>query len=402
MPSLGSASSQDVLIDINQIVPYRKNNRTHPKKQIETIAKSIKEFGFNQPIVIDEKYEVIIGHGRLEAARLLGLNSVPCVQLTSLTEQQKRAYRILDNKLQNDSDWSLENLADELVWLKENHWDLPEWTLDDLDALFPQEEVTVEEDEYNAEEEIVTDICVGDVIKLNRHTVTCEDSTSFWYEGIVPKLLITDPPYGVEYDPSWRNKAGVNKNTKKQGKVQNDDRADWREVWENINADVAYVWHASSKTEIVLASLRAAGYESVCQIIWNKDRFTLGRGDYHFKHEPCWYAVKKGKRHNWQGARDQSTVWDIKAREDSGWGHGTQKPIECMSRPILNNTEPNDIVADPFLGSGSSLIAAEQTGRILYGIELEPKYCQIIINRYKDYCDSNGIDCHITVNDAEY
>jgi len=403
MPNSKEDLNRETLLDLSSILPYPKNNRTHPKKQIETIAKSIKQFGFNQPIVIDEKNIIIIGHGRFEAASFLKMKKVPCIKLINLSEEEKRAYRILDNKLQNDSDWQLDNLQDEFNWLTANEFNLEEWTLDDLFKFFPKEEIDFNEDSFQTQE---TDaehaIQLGDVIKLNKHTVTCADATEFWYTDLQTVLLITDPPYGVNYDPAWRKEAGVNKNEKKLGKVANDDKADWREVWQSINAQVAYVWHASSKTEIVLDSLRAANYLEVSQIIWNKDRFTLGRGDYHFKHEPCWYMVKKGKKHNWQGARDQSTVWDIKARDDDGWGHGTQKPIECMLRPILNNTKEGDIIADPFLGSGTTLIAAEKSKRVLYATELEPKYCSIIIERYKDYCLKNGIKCQITINDSPY
>lgn len=215
-------------------------------------------------------------------------------------------------------------------------------------------------------------------------------------------LMVTDPPYGVEYDPTWREKAGVSKNKAKMGKVQNDHRVDWSESYKLFNAQVAYVWHSGRYTKEFALSLEDAGFEIISQIIWNKERFALSRGDYHWKHEPCWYAVKAGKNHNWQGARDQSTVWDINAREDSGHGHGTQKPLECMARPIRNNSKAGDLICDPFLGSGTSLIAADQLGRVCYGTELEPNYCQIIINRYQAQCQKDEKEFECTINGEPY
>ena len=150
-------------------------------------------------------------------------------------------------------------------------------------------------------------------------------------------LMVTDPPYGVEYDPKWRARAGVNTNTRKMGKVKNDDRANWKDAWALFPGEIVYVWHAGRRTSEVQRSLEDCGFEIVSQIIWAKDRFALSRGDYHWQHEPCWYAVKKGSKHQWCGARNQSTLWSIKAREDGGHGHGTQKPVECMRRPIENN-----------------------------------------------------------------
>ena len=206
--------------------------------------------------------------------------------------------------------------------------------------------------------------------------------------GERPVLMVTDPPYGVEYDPSWRKKAGINNSHGMMGKVENDGRVDWKDAYAVSNAQVAYVWHADRHARHVAENLDDAGYEIVAQIIWAKDRFALSRGDYHWQHEPCWYAVAKGRSHNWQGARNQSTLWEI-ARlssnkdysEEDVWGHGTQKPIECMQRPIENNTAQGDLTYDPFLGSGTTLIAAHRTGRRCYGCELAPKYADVILRR---------------------
>jgi len=193
--------------------------------------------------------------------------------------------------------------------------------------------------------------------------------------------MVTDPPYGVEYDPEWRAKAGINKNKGKMGVVQNDNIADWSPAWALFKGDVVYVWHAGKFASEVQQSLTASGFETVSHIMWKKDRFALSRGDYHWQHEPCWYAVRDGANHQWAGARDQSTVWDIARADDSGHGHGTQKPLECMLRPIQNHTSPT--VYDPFLGSGTTMIACENLGRKCRGIEIDPGYVAVCLERFK-------------------
>lgn len=197
------------------------------------------------------------------------------------------------------------------------------------------------------------------------------------------QLVVADPPYGVDYDPAWRERAGINQNTARLGRVANDTRVDWGEVYQHIAAPVLYVWHAGKFAGHVQASLEAAGYEIVAQIIWCKDKFALSRGDYHWQHEPCWYAVARGQHHHWQGARDQSTVWHI-PREQAGegeWGHGTQKPVACMLRPLLNNTALGEVVADPFAGTGTTLIAAHRAHRSARLVELDPCYADVILRR---------------------
>jgi DNA modification methylase len=192
--------------------------------------------------------------------------------------------------------------------------------------------------------------------------------------------MVTDPPYGVEYDPSR-----TSDNPLKAGKVLNDDRADWREAWALFPGDVAYVWHASMFTHTVLESLESCGFEHRAMIIWGKERFTLGRGHYHWQHEPAWYVVKKGATGHWQGDRSQATLWSINAREDAGHGHGTQKPIECMRRPIENNSKAGDEIYEPFSGSGTTIIAAEQTGRRCYAMELSPTYVDVAVRRWQQF-----------------
>jgi DNA modification methylase len=220
--------------------------------------------------------------------------------------------------------------------------------------------------------------------------------------------MVTDPPYGVNYDPKWRNDVkGAHKPIKAAGSVQNDDKVNWSLAWHLFPGSVAYVWHAGKFCSEVEKSLTESEYEIISQVIWIKQHFALSRGDYHWQHEPCWYAVKKGHNHNWQGARDQATTWEIsnlncfgksQADGEERTAHSTQKPIECMARPIRNNTAIGEYVYDPFLGSGTTLIAAEQLGRILFGVELSPAYCDIIVKRWKDYMIKNNKSFYIKKN----
>jgi DNA modification methylase len=210
--------------------------------------------------------------------------------------------------------------------------------------------------------------------------------------GAKPHLLVSDPPYGVEYAPEWRNEAGVSTTTR-TGKVANDDRADWREAWALFPGEVAYVWHAGIHADVVAESLRACDFEIRSQIIWSKPRFVLSRGHYHWQHEPCWYAVRKTATGHWQGARDQATVWAIGSGgdEDEATFHGTQKPVECMRRPMINNSAEGDGVYEPFAGSGTTVIAAETTGRICFAMELNPAYCDVVVGRWQKLTGGKAI-----------
>jgi len=195
--------------------------------------------------------------------------------------------------------------------------------------------------------------------------------------------IVTDPPYGVEYDPDWRNRAGLS-TTRRTGKVENDDRADWREAWALFPGQVAYVWHGALHASTVADSLMACGFDIRAQIIWAKDRLVLGRGHYHWQHEPCWYAVR-GQGH-WSGDRKQTTLWQIAGRsEDAETIHGTQKPVECMRRPIENNSSPGQAVYEPFSGSGTTIIAAEMTGRACLAVELSPAYVDVAVARWEAF-----------------
>ena len=271
---------------------------------------------------------------------------------------------LADNRIALNAGWDLEMLNLELRDLSVMGADLEAlgFTAQELAAALNQDdEGLVDENDVPAVAAVAVTV-PGDIWCMGAHRVICGDSTDpaivkALLGDVLPMLMVTDPPYGVEYDPGWRAKAGLNKSKSKLGKVRNDDRADWRDAWALFRGDVAYVWSAPGPLQVSsFESSVAAGFEIRQQIIWAKERFALGRGHYHYQHEPCWYAVRKTG--HWVGDRSQTSLWQIKSREDDGHGHGTQKPVECMRRPMLNNSSPGQAVYDPFLGSGTTLIAA--------------------------------------------
>jgi DNA modification methylase len=354
---------------------------------VAQIAASIREWGWTTPVLVDEAGGIIAGHGRVMAARTLGIAEVPVMVARGWTDAQKKAYVLADNKLALNAGWDDALLRVELEDLKFQGFDLGLTGFADLElaALLAEttEGLTDPDDVPDAPAEPVT--VPGDVWVLGRHRIVCGDSTDALVvgralNGVKPHLMVTDPPYGVEYDPTR-----TSNNKAKSGIVLNDDRADWSEAWALFPGDVAYVWHASMFTTTVLASLEASGFEHRAMIIWAKDRMTLGRGHYHWQHEPAWYVVKKGGTGHWFGGRDKTTVWNIKAREDGGHGHGTQKPVECMKRPIENNSSPGQAVYEPFSGSGTTIIAAEMTGRACHAIELSPAYVDVAVKRWQAF-----------------
>lgn len=383
-------------VEIEKLIPYARNSRTHSDTQIAQIAASIKEFGFTNPVLVDGDNQIIAGHGRVMGAQRLNLTEVPCIRLAHLNNAQKRAYVIADNKIALNAGWDEEMLRLEIGELKDFDFDLSLIGFDssEIDQMLALNDATTQgntdEDEVPEEQSRVISN-IGDVWLLGKHRLMCGDSTSATdveklLGGGMPHLMVTDPPYGVEYDPTR-----TSDNKAKSGKVLNDDIADWREAWALFSGDVAYVWHASLFTHVVLDSLEACGFERRAMIVWAKDRMTLGRGHYHWQHEPCWYVVKKGATGHWVGDRNKTTLWSIKAREDAGHGHGTQKPIECMRRPIENNSNPGDGVYEPFSGSGTTIIAAEQTGRACYAMELNPPYVDIAVRRWQNFTGKQAI-----------
>jgi DNA modification methylase len=365
------------------------------------VVDALQQVGAARSIVIDEDNIILAGNGVTEAAAEAGITRVRVVEAdgheliavrrTGLSLEQKRALAIYDNRTGELATWNFEQLA------ADNDAGLslqPFWTQEEEAALFRGKAVTAgrtDPDDIPAERP--TGIQRGDLFELGRHRLLCGDATTpadvaRVFGDVTPLLLVSDPPYGVDYDPTWRAQAGINHNTRKMGRVANDDQADWRQAGALFPGTVVYVWHAGLKASIVETSLVVSGFEVRSQIIWAKDRMALSRGDYHWQHEPCWYAVRSGQPGHRTDDRTQTTLWTIPAREDNGHGHGTQKPVECMARPMRNHGVSD--VYEPFAGSGTTIIAAEQLGRRCLAIEIEPRYLQVAIDRWEAFTGSTA------------
>lgn len=390
----------DIRTDYRQIgdlVPYARNARTHSDAQVALIAGSIREYGFTNPVLVDGENGIIAGHGRVMAARQLGMIKVPVIELAHLTEAQRKAYILADNKLAEQAGWDKDLLAIEVADLTALGVDLIDIGFDpaEIDALLGGTKPDPREDKV-PDPPVVPVSRPGDLWVMNGHRLLCGDATHAESVGrllgsVRPHLMITDPPYGVAYDPAWRNAVGAAK-TRRTGKVLNDHRADWREAWALFPGDVAYVWHGALHATTVAESLVACGFAIRSQIIWAKERLVLSRGDYHWQHEPCWYAVREKATGHWTGDRKQTTVWNIASRDqDAATIHGTQKPVECMRRPMVNNSSPGQVVYEPFSGSGTSIIAAETCGRLCFAMELDPAYVDVAVLRWQALCGATAI-----------
>jgi DNA modification methylase len=379
---------------VSKLIPYPRNPRRNDHA-IEQMAASITEFGFKIPILIRRDGEVVDGHLRLKAAQKLGLSEVPVILCDEWTEAQVKAFRLMVNRSASWADWDADLVKLEIEDLKLLDFDLNLTGFDPLEIdnfLFGDLEAKSEEAIPERRAEPVSQF--GDLWSLGRHRVLCGNATSAeavdrLFGTDVPVLMVTDPPYGVDYDPRWRERAGLGRQ-RQTGTVPNDDRVDWSAAFRLFPGDAAYVWHAGVHAAEVASTLESAGFRIRAQIIWAKQHFALGRGDYHWQHEPAWYAVREGKSSRWSGDRTQSTLWQVAnlnpfggSSEEAATGHGTQKPVELMRRPILNNSVRGDIVYDPFLGSGTTLVAAHLTERICYGLDVDPRYVDVIVRRWQ-------------------
>ncbi len=381
---------------IEALIPYARNARTHSDAQVAQIAASMQEWGWTNPVLVDEGGQIIAGHGRVLAARNLGLAEVPVMVAEGWSEAQKKAYVLADNQLALNAGWDADMLTNELADLKGSGFDLNLLGFSDIDALLAGKGTAGLTDPDAVPEAGARAVAtLGDVWLLGGHRLVCGDSTDAAAVGAClgqerPHLMVTDPPYGVEYDPNWRNEAdranGKPYGASAVGIVKNDDKADWREAWALFPGDVAYVWCAPGPLQCTVHdSLIEAGFDIRSQIVWVKSQLVIGRGHYHYQHEPCWYAVRKGATGHWHGDRKQTTIWQIPKPQKSETGHSTQKPVECMRRPMENNSVPGNAVYEPFSGSGTTIIAGEQSGRRVLAIELNPIYVDVAIKRWQDF-----------------
>lgn len=389
----------DTLADPRTLQDHAKNRNKHSDEQVERLAKLYGYHGVRHPIIVSSLSGCIVaGHGRKLAAIKAGIKEMPVVFQSFADEVAEYAFIQADNAIASWADLDLAGINADLGDLGPD-FDLEMLGIEDftLDIAEKLEPGCDEDDVPDARSE--PKVVRGEVYILGNHRLMCGDSTvQTDYDKLMigqkPLLMVTDPPYGVKLDQSWRDKALGDKALGKGNAnlVSNDDRADWYDVWAISNAQVAYVWHASSFTDVVMDSLRRAGFDVKQQIIWNKSVMVMGRQAYHWKHEPCWYAVRKGADQNWVGDRKQVTVWDAAppthimggSKEDKT-NHPTQKPILVYEIPIENHTRKNDLMYEPFSGSGSAFIAAEKHNRRVYGMELDPIYCGVILDRWQKF-----------------
>jgi len=392
---------QEVAVD--KLIPYAKNSRTHSPEQVAQIAASIKEFGFRNPILVDG-VGIIAGHGRLMAAQKLGLDQVPTIDCSDMTESQKKAYIIADNKLAMNAGWDNAMLTIELQDLEDEGFDLSLTGFDDkeLDALLN----VIEGTDGLTDEDAVPDVPeepktkLGDIYILGNHRLMCGDSTSIdavekLLESQKADLLFTDPPYGVSYE------GGHNKK-KRQGIIadtlQGDDLTDL--FYESLSTAVTwlkdgaalYVWYASGKSIETYASLAKLPLKLRAVIQWYKVKSGLGAfmSQYIPNCEPCMYLHKEGCSPSWYGPTNEKTVWELK-KESTNSYHPTQKPVELPERAITNSTKQGDSVLDLFGGSGSTLIACEKIGRLARVMELDPKYCDVIVKRWEEFTGKKAV-----------
>ena len=379
-------------IDINLLKPYANNPRKLTPKAIEKVAESLKQFGFRQPIVVDNDNIIVVGHTRYQASRKLGYTQVPITKINNLTKEQINAYRIADNRTNEEAEWDDELLALEIKDLEMKDFDISLTGMDkpELDKiLFEEKQGNTDDDEVpEAPEEPITK--PGDIWQLGNHRIICGDSTlpETYQKLLADKkvdLYLTDPPYNVAY---------VGK-TKDALTIQNDKQTDdqFQEFLKNAFTNSTeylklggsfYIWHSDSEGLLFRLAVNDANLKLRQTLIWSKNTMVMGRQDYQWQHEPCLYGWKEGASHTWYSDRKQTTILNFE-RPTSSKLHPTMKPVKLISYLINNSTKQEDIVLDSFLGSGSTLIACEKLQRICYGIELDPKYCDVIIKRWENF-----------------
>jgi len=384
-------------VPLASLKPFERNPRRITKDAFDRLKKRIERLGYHQRMICQPDGGIIGGHARLKALRELGFKDVKIlVPSRELTMEEFREALISDNG--QFGEWDMEILSADFEPEELIDWGVPEALIGDFTQAAPSDGLTDDDEVPELQADTITR--AGDVWLLGNHRLSCGDSTNATdverlLKGIKPHLMVTDPPYGVEYDADWRNKAkradGTSIGASAIGKVENDSKADWTETWALFPGEVVYVWHAGNKAHVVAESLIKSGFDIRAQIIWAKSQFVIGRGHYHPHHEPCWYAVRQKGTGHWAGDRKQSTLWQIDKPRKSETGHSTQKPVECMLRPILNNSSEGQAVYEPFSGSGTTIIAAEKSGRHCYAMEIAPAYVDLAVRRWQQFTGQQAI-----------
>ena len=384
---MSKTTTEMQLVAISKLIPYVNNARTHNTQQINKLRSSLREFGFINPVIIDREFNVIAGHGRIMAAKEEGINEVPCVFVDYLTEAQKKAYIIADNRMAMDAGWDEELLKVEIEALQAEDFDLSLTGFDEKElAGFFDTFDNAKEDDFDVDTELgkppVTK--TGDLWLLGNHRLLCGDSTkeksyTLLMNGKKANLVVTDPPYNVNYQGT----AGKIKNDNMENEKFYQFLFDAFTCMAKAMAEDAsiYVFHADTEGLNFRKAFADAGFYLSGTCIWKKQSLVLGRSPYQWQHEPCLFGWKKNGKHQWYSDRKQTTIWEFDKPKKNG-DHPTMKPVPLLAYPIKNSSMSNCIVLDPFGGSGSTLIACEQTGRICHTIELDEKFCDVIVKRY--------------------
>jgi DNA modification methylase len=386
-------------VDVDRLVPYARNARTHSKEQILQLRSSLREFGFVNPVIVDKDFNIIAGHGRVLAAKAEGLTEIPCVFAEHLTEAQKKAYILADNRLALSAGWDEELLALEFADLKELGFDL-EMTgfgAEEIEKLFADSGGDVKDDDFDltAALEQAAFVLPGDVWTLGRHRLICGDATDAdtvrkLMDGRKANLVLTDPPYNVDFKGSSGLK--IKNDSMKADQFYSFLLSSFHNLAENLESGgSAYIFHADTEGENFRRAFREAGFHLSGTCIWVKDSFVMGRSPYQWQHEPILYGWLKTGTHKWYAGRAEATIWNFPKPKRNA-DHPTSKPLDLLAYPIKNSSQANGIVLDTFGGSGSTLIACEQTDRICNMLELDEKYASVILRRYADFKQNGGVD----------
>lgn len=396
---MSKTTTEMQLVSIDKLVPYVNNARTHSAEQITKLRSSLREFGFVNPIIIDREFNIIAGHGRLMAAKEEGINEVPCVFVDYLTDAQKKAYILADNRMAMDAGWDEELLKIEMEELQNLGYDLGYTGFDEkeLEELFGIDDKEVKDDDFDltAALEKASFVERGDIWYVGKHKLMCGDATSSedvakLMEDKKANLILTDPPYNV----AFKSSDGL---TIQNDSMKNNDFyeflfASFKNMAEHLeNGGAAYIFHADTEGLNFRKAFIDAGFHLAGCCIWVKDSLVLGRSDYQWQHEPVLYGFMQNGKHPWYSDRKQTTIWNFdKPKKNSN--HPTSKPLDLLAYPINNSTQANAIVIDTFGGSGSTLMACEQMNRICYTMELDEKYASVILRRYvEDTNDSENV-----------
>lgn len=386
-------------VNIDRLVPYARNARTHSKEQILQLRSSLREFGFVNPVIVDKDLNIIAGHGRIMAAKEEGLTEIPCVFVEHLTEAQKKAYILADNRLALSAGWDEELLALEFADLKDLGFDLglTGFNEKEIEKLFATDGNDVQDDEFDltAALEQAAFVLPGDIWTLGRHRLICGDATNAetvkkLMDGRKANLVLTDPPYNVSFESASGLK--IKNDSMKAEQFYSFLLSSFSNLADNLESGgSAYIFHADTEGENFRRAFREAGFHLSGTCIWVKDSFVMGRSPYQWQHEPILYGWLKPGSHKWYAGRAEATVWNF-AKPKCNSDHPTSKPLDLLAYPIKNSSQPNGIVLDTFGGSGSTLISCEQADRICNMLELDEKYASVILRRYAQFKCNNGED----------